>query len=372
MSIFGMGRGARSGAGVFFGFFLAVPTVFMLFWNEGRAVKRYKALKEGAGAVVSIAADRIDPANEGKLVHVVGKTRTDAPVIDEAFGISETAIQLITRSEMYQWIENVVSKGSANSTREPEVSYKKEWRSEWVDSSDYLQEGRDNPPRIEYPSRIVMADTVSLGAFNLPEFLVEMIDNEEPYDLSSLDRAREDVQQTGQLYAGGLYFGADPGDPAIGDIRVQFAIVRPGTTSVVARQRGLRLAKYTTETGGTVELVEIGEHEASAMFQMAQDRNRVMTWGIRIFGFFMVGTGFALLLGPLATMFGWVPILGNLVSAGTKMMGFLLGAVVWAFTVGTAWIFYRPILGVSLLVIAIGTLVILSKRSAKSAQRAVT
>ena len=47
----------------------------VLFFNEGRAVKTAKALKEGAASVVSAQATRVDPANEGKFVHVFGKGR---------------------------------------------------------------------------------------------------------------------------------------------------------------------------------------------------------------------------------------------------------------------------------------------------------
>ena len=39
-------------------------------WNEGRAVRTAESLEEGAGAVVSVPADAVDPGNEGKLVHV--------------------------------------------------------------------------------------------------------------------------------------------------------------------------------------------------------------------------------------------------------------------------------------------------------------
>ena len=46
--------------GVLFGFALSAIAVVVLFWNEGRAVKRAQALTEGAGAVISAAADKVD------------------------------------------------------------------------------------------------------------------------------------------------------------------------------------------------------------------------------------------------------------------------------------------------------------------------
>lgn len=37
----------------------------------------FKSLSEGAGAVVSVSADQVDSANEGKLVHGIGHDEGD-------------------------------------------------------------------------------------------------------------------------------------------------------------------------------------------------------------------------------------------------------------------------------------------------------
>ena len=55
-------------------FLVAFP---LLFWNEGRAVHRAQALEEGSGMVISVAANSVDAANDGKLVHVSGKATTN-------------------------------------------------------------------------------------------------------------------------------------------------------------------------------------------------------------------------------------------------------------------------------------------------------
>ena len=58
--------------GVLVGLVLIVASIVGIFWNEGRAIDTARALAEGAGAVVSVDASAVDPANEGKLVHVMG------------------------------------------------------------------------------------------------------------------------------------------------------------------------------------------------------------------------------------------------------------------------------------------------------------
>lgn len=54
--------------GVIVGLILFLIAFPILFWGEGRAVQRAKGLAAGKSQVVSVSADKVDPANEGKLV----------------------------------------------------------------------------------------------------------------------------------------------------------------------------------------------------------------------------------------------------------------------------------------------------------------
>lgn len=45
------------------GFILLIACIWLLFWNEGRSVKTYRALVEGAGLVVSVDNGSVDPAS---------------------------------------------------------------------------------------------------------------------------------------------------------------------------------------------------------------------------------------------------------------------------------------------------------------------
>ena len=365
------GRMKNSFGGIIFGFILSAAAVFMLFWNEGRAVKRYKDLKEGAGAVISIVADKIDPANEGKLVHLTGNTTTSAPVSDPEFGIAEKAIKLLRKAEMFQWTEKTSTEskkkvgGSVEETKT--YTYRKEWREGPVDSSSFkIQEGHVNPGEMPIRSKTLLADTVKLGAFTLPDFLIAKINNSEPYRLTSLDKASEEIRKTGRLHGNGVYFGNDPANPQIGDARVSFSVIKPGTVSAVAKQVASSFAKYPTKTGNTVELLEIGEMAAADMFQLAQDRNKTLTWILRGVGFMMMGFGFSMILRPLSVAADVIPFLGNIVGAGTTAVAFLLAAIVWTIVVAVAWIIYRPLIGIALLVVTVALLVVLIMKMNKA------
>lgn len=364
------GLGARtknSVGGAIFGFILLALGVILLFWNEGRAVKRYQDLKEGAGKVVSVDSASVDAANEGQLVHLSGEAKTTGPLSDPVFGISETAIRLSRTVEMFQWIEDVRTETKNNTggseTVKKYYSYSKEWSSSLVDSSQFQNpQGHENPGSMKYRSDSVYADTVTLGAFRLPEFLVKKIRGEEELPVSSLESFSEPVRAEAKVFGNGLYFGTNPSSPEVGDMKVRFSVVRPGPVSVVAQQNGDSFVPYQAKTGGKLDLLESGIVPADQMFQMAHERNKFMTWAIRIGGYFMLAMGFSMILGPLAVFASILPFLGRIVETGTTFIGFLLAGIVWAGTVSIAWIFYRPILGIAILVIAVVCIVLIVKR----------
>ncbi len=49
--------------GIVIGLILVAASLVLLFWNEGRAIKTYRALTEGAGSIVSVGPE--EPATFG-------------------------------------------------------------------------------------------------------------------------------------------------------------------------------------------------------------------------------------------------------------------------------------------------------------------
>ena len=193
------GRLGKAFFGIIIGLILAVAAGALLFWNEGRTVKRHRDLEAGAKNVISVPSDRVDAANDGKLVHMIGETSTDAPVVDAEFGIEEQAIKLIRDAEMYQWVEDKKTRteGSGSSKRKiTEYDYEKKWESNVVDSSQFKEtSGHQNPNSMKYRPQRYVSDEVKLGAFTLPSFLVSQIDSSEQVAIATLDGASEAVRE---------------------------------------------------------------------------------------------------------------------------------------------------------------------------------
>jgi len=63
--------------------------------------------------------------------------------------------------------------------------------------------------------------------------------------------------------------------------------------------------------------------------------------------------GLNLIFKPLSVLADVLPILGTLVEMGTGIVAFIIALVLSILTIGIAWVAYRPVLGISLIVLAV-------------------
>ena len=63
--------------------------------------------------------------------------------------------------------------------------------------------------------------------------------------------------------------------------------------------------------------------------------------------------GFSMLLNPLVVIADFVPFIGSLVSGGVFLISLVISLFLSFLTISIAWIFYRPIVAIPLLVIAL-------------------
>lgn len=369
-------------------FLIAFP---LLFWNEGRAVKRAKALETGAGAVVSVQADKVDPANEGKLVHVIAKADTKDVLTDPLFKISSTAIRLERRVEMYQWKQNESSKTEkqlGGGTKKTTVyTYEKVWSDKPVNSAYFKEAGHENPG-FPFESEKLRANHVTLGDFLLNDSLVDRLgdsrklpvpaDYKLPATLSGksdaayvhVSRKSSAPSQVSQEQPADNAGDAALTEPAIGDLRISWYAVVPHEVSIVARQTGKTFSAYPVGSE-SILLIADSVQSAEAMFQSAQSANSAMTWFLRIAGLVMMYVGLSCVLRPLSVLMDVIPFLGDLIGAGISLISFLIALPCTLVTIAVAWIYYRPLLGIGLLVVAAALIVFLFRKKAESHKRRI-
>lgn len=371
----------NSVAGVLIGLILIVVMVFMLFWNEGRAVQTARSLTEGAGAVVSVSPDTVDTANEGRLVHVAGPVSTTSRPSDPTFGITVDGVRLVRTVEMYQWKESSRSETSTKVGGGQETvttySYSKEWSGSAIDSSGFkVPEGHANPPMELKGERFQVPDA-KLGAFTLSERVISGLGGEKKLTLTTDMTEAIDAAYSGNkrvtVAENRIYLGFNSTNPAIGDYRVSYEVAPLGVASVIGAQRGGGFEPYQTVAGDQLLMVEDGAVPADKMFADAQSANMVLTWVLRVVGLVLLAIGFSMLLAPLGVVADVIPPLGSLLRMGTGIVGMLLAVIVGFVTIAIAWFWYRPVL--SLIIIAIGVaiaaaLIFIGRSRAKAAPSA--
>lgn len=344
--------------GVLFGLVLIVGSCVFLFWNEGRAVQTERSLTEGAGLVVSADPARVDPANEGKLVHLSGDLKPGAPLADPDFTVSATALRLVRTVEMYQWKEESKSETRKNVGGSEETvttyEYHRVWSETRNDSSRFKRpEGHVNP-QMRYRRAAYSSRDATLGAFRPGVNVIDKLPAGEAValDPSLAGKLAGRVKGPVHVADGRIYLGDNPSQPRIGDLRISFKIAPGGATSIVGRQAGTGFAEYQTKAGDALLMVRPGTMSAADMFAAAQRENRILTWLLRLAGVFAMFLGFMLVLNPLVVVADVVPFIGNILSAGAGIVSLVLTAIVAPAVIAVAWFWYRPL--VSAAVLAIG------------------
>ena len=372
--------------GILTGFALFVAGIVLLFWNEGRAVDTSKRLKEGATAVIEVAADQIDPANEGKLVHVSGKANTQDVLSDGAFGISVTALRLKRIVEIYQTVEYIEKVKEGEKTREV-PKYKDEWCSKPVDSSQFRNPAKRaaNPPAdMRFASEDKIAPNVKLGAFRISDAHVKRIGG-----LVDFSFPTNYVTPASMKYEKGaryVYMPVDSNElknkvaqftglsrsvaiqPKPGDLRISFKVLMPCDVSIIHGQKDDALVPWTTPKGEVLELmVSNGLVPAKAMFAKAQSANATLTWVLRFVGILVMYFGLKGVLGPIDALVDVIPILGRVVAMGTSLAAFLVASACGLLTIGFSWIYHRPWIGIPLVVVGAALLVMVFLKKKKPA-----
>ena len=363
--------------GLLIGGVLFLVSFPVLFINEKHSVETARSLEEGSGAVVSILADSVDSANEGKLVHFSGLATTDEELVDSMFeGVKVVALGLERRAEMYQWEEEKHTreeKKLGGGTRKiTEYSYEPVWSSNLIDSSNFNQKGRSdhvNPKQMPVQTGFNLASKVTVGAFQLSAPQVAKVENDSPVELTE-DVIPEKFAGEMKLEGNTLYLGSDSSNPQIGDTRIEFVATKPADVTIVAQQAGNSLQGYETKAGQSLDMLRMGKHSADEMFAMAKADNDMMTWIFRGVGTVVMFIGLIMLTKPISVLADIIPFLGGFVEMGMALLAGLITISLSAATIGVAWLFFRPLIGVPLLIVSLGTFVMLfMKRSGgRSAQ----
>ena len=350
--------GALTGA--VFGLLLLIVAIVALFCNEVRAVATYKSLNEGLSIVVTTDAKQIDPALDGKLVHLESDVTPAADVVDADTGITASGvIGLVRNVIMYQWVETQSSttekKLGGGEETVTTYSYATEWSGSAQDSSTFKEpQGHENP-QFWLPSAETLVDVAQLGAFKVAGSQIASVGVREAMPITDETAAEASAAlgypDEGRSVMQALYFGADEKAPQIGDTKISFEKIVLPEVSIVGMQDGDSLTNYTTQNGYTLFLLAAGREPSAKMFADSQANNAVLTWVIRAAGTVGLFVGFGLILRIFSVIGDVIPFVGSLIAFGTGLISFVMALAVGAIVIAIGWFAVRPLLSLGLIAV---------------------
>ncbi|XP_048879153.1 transmembrane protein 43 isoform X2 [Brienomyrus brachyistius] len=339
--------GMLLGVGVF------ALSFYVLFTNEGRALRTTASLNEGLSKVVPLnPASEPDFLNNNKLVHLSAVLQTSQSLHDPNYRIEVKAVKLKREVEMYQWVEHQESRDyqeDGETKTETTYTYTTEWRSEVINSRNFDKEiGHVNPSAMAVESVTVVASDVWVGSLSLSKGLVDKISNFQRLHLGTLS---PDPFLT--VHGDYFYHTAQPNRPEVGDVRVSFSYAGlsgegtyPGPAqmvSVVAMQKDGRLVPYKTTSGDHIEILYLEELSAQEVFEREHQMNSMMTWALRAAGWALMFLGISLATRIVHTLVDWLPLVRDVVNIGLRLFALCVSCSLSLLTIAAGWLFYRPL-----------------------------
>jgi len=376
--------------GVGSGFILLFIGTILLWVNECSYVRQDKAIRSAQKALVKVSdVSMPDPSLNEKLIHASALADTQEVLSDKQFGISETAIAIKRDVKYYQYVEQkqTEKKDKLGGSEETTTTYT--YIKTWLDAPR-SSENYANPDYrkvnivldTDIKSQVLYARDVSFGAYKLPAFIISQIRGAVGVDaqISDADLTAWNLREvakakqvgyktdgaTDLIHVSGntVYLGKSPSSPQIGDVRITLTKVVPQDISIIAKVAGNTTFEEFIDSNGTpFSRVAMGMVSAETMFDSAKKENTFLTWILRLIGLLLVVAALKLVFKILPTLFKVLPPLAAIVGAGVTLVC-SVGGFAWSLVViALAWLFYRPLIGIPLLLVAVAGIWFLNKKA---------
>ena len=347
----------NSFVGALIGLLLFFGSFFVIWWNEGRTNMALVAAES-----VPATASSINAANAGKFVAVTGDLVASAPVGDAPYLQPGNYLLLERTAEMFAWDEESRSetrdKVGGGSETITEYTYEKKWTTSPDNSANFKDpSGHTNPP-MNRAGATVKAAGATLGAFALDLNALDLPSGD------ALALTSQNVLTTAgaKLDSGYLFIGKGvQGNPEIGDIRISYtALASPAMVTLFGQQSGEELIPYLYDKSNTFFRALIGDRN-TAIAQL-QTEHTITSWLLRGAGFLMIWLGLTLVLNPLATIAGVLPILKQITGFITGIVTFIVALVIWGTVTLISVVLHNIWLALAAALIVIGVVLFLLRR----------
>ncbi len=357
-----------------------------------------------------------DASLEGELICGTALATTEDSLSDQQFGIGAKAISLRRSVEYYQWVEHAEEKKEdklgGKEVTTTTYTYSKEWVSRPIESGQFKDPAYQNKNMVltTVEDAEQYAENVSWGAYKLNESLIHSISSREGLDLAIAEDLLKQMDKSAQtayerfygvkkqpveqpvetvvlsdsakavadslkavndsineamakaenkkdfeyIHQAGnvLYYGRVPGSPEVGDVRVTFEKVVPAKVTVMAVVDGDSFKPFKAKNGKRFQTLVMGKKSGDEIIEAEKEANNMWTWALRILGVLLVIGGLKGIFGFIETILKVVPFIAGIFGWGVGLVCTIVGVAWSLIVIAIAWLFYRPLLGITLLVLA--------------------
>lgn len=339
--------------GILVGIIFILAGIFLLWFNEGRTVKTKAAIMEAEDEYIDVSSETIDKNNDGKLIATNGKLEVSYDgATDTTFDIHVAKPKLKRTVEMYQWKETCEDNNGNEVCR-----YSMVWDDDIINSNAFEDATHNNPSSMPYSSETFTADGSKIGDFSLDRELLNQLSTDKKINLK--DTAK--TTNMGLTTDGTYYTNVQNETPKVGDIRISFSYSDATNVSVLAVQKNNGFSKFTSKEGYSIYELEEGTLTGKQILQKLSDENNMTKWIFRLMGTLFIMGGFAAIISPLQRLANFIPFFGTVFGWVTGFATFILGLALSLIVIALAWLRYRPVLSIGLL-IGVLIVIILTKK----------
>lgn len=345
--------------GMIFGFFLIIWMVYLLWWNEQRTINVTQGLQEAQEITVNWKTEKIDDSLEWKVVYNTWDVISDIVHKDEVFWIEKNALKMIRKVEMYQWQEKEKNETQDNmwgsQTTTTTYTYHSDWYDTKINSQNFKQNWYTNPSNWLYQNKSFISDDIRIWKLFLSADFIYQLNRQESIVLSQWDfeYIQKNLSNTEIVLENNYLFQWkwNMNSPEIWDIRISFYSVNPNTVSVIWKQAWTQLVPYITSTETNVSLLEYWKKTIEQMYQTAHDNNMFLAWILRFIGLIWIFIWFRLIFGIFDAIAKFIPMLWSIIWFWTGIISFLLAIILWGSTIAIAWLYVRPLVWWTILLV---------------------
>jgi hypothetical protein len=385
---------------------IMIPFAIVFLWKNEKKLVTYAKCMETAEKYCQMLDPNTPHQNHNfDLVHMSGKSENKTDLVDNDFGVTaENSYRLKRTVEMYQWTETRTPGSDGQPDR---YSYHQGWHGSAVDSSSFHESGHENP-KVTWPfqSNTIEAQHVTLGMYKLNASQVSRLGSSNG-KTADVDDGMVEATEGAMGDAGfsafqcrGNYLVASTDDNGnvgehVGQYRVCFSYDTCGTTTVMAQQiqddeevftfrkwnpekLNVPLHESTDADGDETcgnplccyicmcvncifntafeEVVDSAvdyQNTAAAYFEAQKAVVSTAAKCFRPLGIVLTIWGNYMLFAPVIKLLKWIPLvgwlLGGIVALAAAIFAFVVGGTVSCLVIAIAWVFFRPLVGVPLL-----------------------